>query len=755
MRNLLLRSTAITACLIANVVLAVPLGTPTLPAGQNILRETGEVSVPALGSVSVVRYTWRDSANLPRSVSLVPASPATSGYAVHMSFPVGGATVYVNATADADGGFGYFVSHELYRRFVGGNPDGSQDGTISATYHAEDDSPFGRDLPSTGSDYSVAANQAVHEYRLNYRRWGTVASVPNPDPNGYQVSTNPNDHQLFILPVVIRWTFISGRDYPLWSVDYDLTSAADHIATDVRGPYGVMDFNEGIAPKVTALKWGDRYLFSADAAAQDFGPAAIPANGVNWTWNAVNNGRRYNVLAAGNYEFGIVDTVTAANSKYADGYADPAHRGSLKGAGASCAYGMLSMPCDYEWAYQSFQFDYSPTRPKLAWGSSPFLGSSITQAFNGIGSEPLIGAKGRISYGVRIVFGKSGLGAPETLTLATTPVEADSTLTVPAPSAGGTVSYTVLGDAAGPYTTSRTLTAWSSVRLTATAAAGYHLAFWGGDCAGVSGTTCMLAMESAKNVTATFAADASDPLGDDDNDGIPNGVEVAEGRNPLVKDNDVFGNARLFTMQQYRDFLGREGDAGGINFWVSFIGGGGTRAAVTESFFGSGEFQGTGAPVVRLYFAYFLRIPDYGGLTFWMNYSRAGHSLAEISNAFAGSSEFVNRYGALSNAQFVDLVYQNVLGRAADAGGKSFWLGQLNGGMSRGQMMIGFSESAEYLSTIFSETYVTMMYVGMLKREPDTGGFNFWVNYLDTGNSGQTLINGFLVAPEYYSRFLP
>ena len=70
-------------------------------------------------------------------------------------------------------------------------------------------------------------------------------------------------------------------------------------------------------------------------------------------------------------------------------------------------------------------------------------------------------------------------------------------------------------------------------------------------------------------------------------------------------------------------------------------------------------------------------------------------------------------------------------------------------------MMIEFSESAEYLSTIFSETYVTMMYVGMLKRAPDTGGFNFWVGYLDGGNSGQALINGFLGAQEYRSRFLP
>ena len=243
---------------------------------------------------------------------------------------------------------------------------------------------------------------------------------------------------------------------------------------------------------------------------------------------------------------------------------------------------------------------------------------------------------------------------------------------------------------------------------------------------------------------------------DADNDGVPNDVELTEGLDPLVKDNDVFGNARLFAMQQYRDFLAREGDAGGIGYWNGQLNSAAqTRAQMIQDFFGSAEFQGTGAPVVRLYFAYFLRIPDYGGLLFWMDYSRAGHGLIAISNNFAASQEFIDRYGTLTNDQFVDLVYQNVLGRAADPGGKSYWLGQLNGGTTRGEMMIGFSESAEYQSAIFNETYVTMMYVGMLKREPDSGGFAFWVNYLDTGNSGQTLINGFLAAPEYRNRFLP
>jgi ELWxxDGT repeat protein len=244
---------------------------------------------------------------------------------------------------------------------------------------------------------------------------------------------------------------------------------------------------------------------------------------------------------------------------------------------------------------------------------------------------------------------------------------------------------------------------------------------------------------------------------DGDEDGLPNCVELAEGRDPAVKDNDVFTIARLFAMQQYRDFLGREGDAGGIAFYTNQIDSTAmTRAQALESFFNSAEFQGSVAPVVRLYYAYFLRFPDYQGLTFWADYYRAGHSLAEISDHFAASPEFIATYGALDNGQFVTLVYNNVLGREPDAGGYAFYKGHLDSNtMTRGEVLLAFSESSEYAATSFNMVYVTMMYAGMLRRHPDESGFEFWVGYINQGNSGLELINGFLDGPEYRARFLP
>ncbi len=98
-------------------------------------------------------------------------------------------------------------------------------------------------------------------------------------------------------------------------------------------------------------------------------------------------------------------------------------------------------------------------------------------------------------------------------------------------------------------------------------------------------------------------------------------------------------------------------------------------------------------PVGRLYYAYFLRSPKEQGLNYWIN---SGAGVPVVSDNFASSSEFVRRYGSLNNRQFVELVYRNVLGRSAVADGLDYWTALLNRGRSRGQVMVGFSNSDEF-----------------------------------------------------------
>ena len=242
---------------------------------------------------------------------------------------------------------------------------------------------------------------------------------------------------------------------------------------------------------------------------------------------------------------------------------------------------------------------------------------------------------------------------------------------------------------------------------------------------------------------------------DTDGDGMPDAVEQKEGTHPCARDNDVFGSVRLFLMQQYRDFLGREADPDGLLAWMATMGAGTNADVVAKAFFDSTEYQGTVAPIARLYFAYFNRVPDQQGLAYWIGQYRAGVSLAAISDAFASSSEFQSRYGSLTNAQFVTLVYQNVLGRDPDPDGFAYWVGQLNSGTTtRGKMMLKFSKSPEYIQRSYNWVFVTLIYYGMLRRVPDATGFQYWVAQLSSGASPLDLINSFLDTAEYRARFL-
>ncbi|MGN6696131.1 MAG: fibronectin type III domain-containing protein [Aquihabitans sp.] len=138
-------------------------------------------------------------------------------------------------------------------------------------------------------------------------------------------------------------------------------------------------------------------------------------------------------------------------------------------------------------------------------------------------------------------------------------------------------------------------------------------------------------------------------------------------------------------------------------------------------------------PVTRLYRAYFLRIPDKGGLTFWIRQRRLnGKKLDAISSSFAGSNEFKTKYGNLSNRAFVELVYQNVLGRPGEKSGVDFWTSRLDRKISsRGQVMTGFSESNEYKTKQVSEVHVSVLFILLKGTAPTTAEFADLVAKLD------------------------
>ena len=71
-------------------------------------------------------------------------------------------------------------------------------------------------------------------------------------------------------------------------------------------------------------------------------------------------------------------------------------------------------------------------------------------------------------------------------------------------------------------------------------------------------------------------------------------------------------------------------------------------------------------------------------------------TLAQVASAFIASDEFETRYGlSPDDDEFLTGLYNNVLDRDPDEGGFEYWMGQLEGGASRSDVLASFSESEE------------------------------------------------------------
>jgi hypothetical protein len=243
---------------------------------------------------------------------------------------------------------------------------------------------------------------------------------------------------------------------------------------------------------------------------------------------------------------------------------------------------------------------------------------------------------------------------------------------------------------------------------------------------------------------------------DSDHDQFPDALEAANGLVVGVKDNDVFTSSKFFVMQLYRDILYREAEPGGLVFWQNQMDTGAlTRPQVASAFLASAEFvAGTGG-VARLYFGALQRLPDAAGMDFWMQQEQSGTTLNQIASAFTASKEFTDIYGSLSNTAFVDKLYLNVQGQAPTLAQESFWVDQLTGGASRAEVLLGFTDSADYKTASKTKLSVALDYIGLLGRPAEQAGFDWWVEQQDTNIPEVEVIGGFIVSTEYHGRFLP
>ncbi len=351
------------------------------------------------------QYLWYDNACKLRSVALARNDSSKGGNAKQFTYQLANNTTRtVNPGSTGAAGFGYIVSHLSNPSF--------------ANAYGKNDSPLGSGTGATYGKLFTGSHHAVHEYTLNYVRYGlTAAALANHaiDPWTWLNGSSDTRRQFvtaYSMPVRIHWMFATGRNYPVWTVTFDLSAAPDHaVDADFRAPYGDMKIEGGSgADVVGGVAWGDSYQFTT------LGNPFTMNNG--WTYAQLNNGAPYDALwtSTVDAEMGLAGTQVIARQN-AGGYNNwqaPVWRGKTsatmgmvcendQGVGAGYRH---TLPCSSDWAYQLIQYSVAnalqtTSNKRLAWGADwGSLGNSGFTSSNGYA----VSGHPKVSYSVYVVL---------------------------------------------------------------------------------------------------------------------------------------------------------------------------------------------------------------------------------------------------------------------------------------------------------------------------------------------------------------
>ena len=302
------------------------------------------------------------------------------------------------------------------------------------------------------------------------------------------------------------------------------------------------------------------------------------------------------------------------------------------------------------------------------------------------------------------------------------------------------------------------------------------------DYATTIGTARFAALENSKTVTIPIIDDALVEGNETFSISLsaPSGASMGANTSAIIgiTDNDAAPSAQnpidgipFFVTQQYIDFLGRLPDATGFANWVATLNGcpnGGfgenlnpdcDRVHVSAGFFLSAEFQGRGYFAYRFYEvaldrrpAYAEFVPDMAIVGGPQSPESEVLSKQTYTAAWTQRPEFKARYDALSNSAYVNALEANA---EVTVSNKQALIDALNGGqMTRGDVLRNIVESQAVADRFFNRAFVAMQYFGYLRRDPDTIGFQNWLDTINADPSNtRHMIFGFLFSTEYRQRF--
>lgn len=238
---------------------------------------------------------------------------------------------------------------------------------------------------------------------------------------------------------------------------------------------------------------------------------------------------------------------------------------------------------------------------------------------------------------------------------------------------------------------------------------------------------------------------------------------------------NAIDDPRAFVRQHYLDFLNRNPDQGGWDFWTAKItqcGGDSLcihnqRIGVSAAFYIELEFQQTGYVVYRFYRAAYGTkpgAPSRANITFQQFMAdRAqlvgGSGLAQntinLANNFVERPEFKQMYpDTMTKAEFVNLLFDTA-GLAPYTAERQQQIDAMtNNGKTRAEVLRDVIEINAFKTREYNPAFVLMQYYGYLRRNPDQGGYDFWLDILTRQpDNFRGMVCSFLTSTEYQRRF--
>jgi hypothetical protein len=270
---------------------------------------------------------------------------------------------------------------------------------------------------------------------------------------------------------------------------------------------------------------------------------------------------------------------------------------------------------------------------------------------------------------------------------------------------------------------------------------------------------------------------------------------------------NLIDDVRNFVRQHYHDFLNREPDQSGWDFWSNQITSCGSdgqcnevrRIDVSASFFLSIEFQNNGYLVERFYKvaygnangnsnfggAHQLSVPIVRFNEFLQDTQRIGRGVIVLQpgweqalennkqayeNEFVLTTRFINAFPtSLTPAQFVDQLDVNA-GNVLSATERTTVINSFGGTANssntsaRAQALRQVAEDTDLYNAEYNRAFVLAQYYGYLRRNPndapdsDYTGYDFWLTKLNQFNGNYInaeMVKAFLSSIEYRQRFGP